>query len=414
MVELLVVISIVMLLAAILVPVFQNFSRSQEQNSCMDNLRKLGVAVAIFHDDFGAYPAAPLPPFVATVGEAAAAAPLTAQPAAIQAQWQAQEYTPVPLRLADSAAAGASTVEVLAPPTVSLISAWRPATDADGNTVQVTVKVAAWEITSLVSTAVEDNEIVTIALSTHPAVPGWTRYTVTLATPLAGEYAARSGQVMSVLDPRVNNNGLEALYELYLGDRGSYTQSRTLFHCPTLKANASIKGAPPFWEGYNTYDQSYNYDQYDLAIWAFDTAMGYDDRLRAGTIAESQDAYLARFTSGLNRSRQLQNPTPPADTVVCWCFGHRPVPSPAYLVPESPDGVALPAPDRTFDLSQAAAQIEMRELGRRRRSERDLVLWVDGTVDVSQPYLLRGQDEGNEATFTWVPPFLSAPGAARQ
>ncbi len=353
MVELLVVISIVMLLAAILVPTFKNFARSQEQNSCMDNLRKLGVAVAAYHDDYGVYPAAPLPPFVATVGEAAAAAPLTAmQPDEILQRWRANNCTPSALRVTSISG---TTCEVESSLTLSqMIALLNPKKEGAVVVAEVNVRVANWDEDVLlgIEATTVNGDVTRVSAATAP--PPYA-YAVPL-TSLTGTYAASSGQTVCVLDPRTDNIGLAKLYKLYLSDLGSYTQSRTLFHCPSLKADASMNNSvDPFWGGYNTYDQTYNFDQYDATIRAFDTALGYGE---------------------LHRCRQLMNPTPPADTVVCWCFGHRKVPS-SYVA---------------ADFSATAG----------RRSERDLVLWVDGTVDVMRPYSLLGNDEHSYQ----VPPFL--------
>lgn len=59
LVELLVVISIVAVLASITLPVYFNMERSQQLNSCINNLRALGVAVAMYREDYPGYPLAP-------------------------------------------------------------------------------------------------------------------------------------------------------------------------------------------------------------------------------------------------------------------------------------------------------------------------------------------------------------------
>jgi len=224
-----------------------------------------------------------------------------------------------------------------------------------------------------------------------------------------------------VLDPRTGNFGLATLYFTYVDEgrnaelRGSATDTDadlthgpSFFHCPqmhsTVDANKPSKPTPPpppdadvphhqpeiyvadahnrkvdpLWSGYNTYDMTYNYDQYDGTIRALDGALGY------GT---------------LHTARQLQNPNAPADTVVCWCYGHKQSQLPTYyaLDPSVPD----------VDGNLASARHA--ETGR--RTERDVVLWLDGSINVMTPTLVRaigGTDD--KAKYFWTPPFLYAPG----
>ena len=171
---------------------------------------------------------------------------------------------------------------------------------------------------------------------------------------------------------------------------GMYGLSKSLFHCPQIEATrdvqteANLRAATEgsgytrnirfdtLLSGYNTYDVTYNYDQYNNAIRLFDARVGF---------------------GSLNASRQLKNKYPPADTVVCWCYGHRPNQSPD-VDPGHPEAADIPSEGALGKMQQG------------RRGDRMLVLWVDGTVAAVTPYAIRGADN----MYYWVPPFLYAQG----
>lgn len=201
--------------------------------------------------------------------------------------------------------------------------------------------------------------------------------------------------------PRIARYGMATLYFEYLHDRKDYLRSRNVYHCPSItrtenvdiRGNIRVKHAEypsdsdlwtfdPLWAGFNTYDVTYNFDQYDADIRNFDEALG----------SEYQ-------TQQLNERRQLSNPRAPADTVVCWCYGHRRDPSPNYPLADSLDpDLAKPATDRA-----------LRDALRGRLNERDVILWLDGTVDSMRPYLMEGSNG-----YYWVPPFLYTPEGGAQ
>ncbi|HVW02690.1 MAG TPA: DUF1559 domain-containing protein [Planctomycetaceae bacterium] len=56
LVELLVVIGIIVLLMALLLPAIQAARESSRSSQCMSNLRQMGLAIQLFHDQNGAYP----------------------------------------------------------------------------------------------------------------------------------------------------------------------------------------------------------------------------------------------------------------------------------------------------------------------------------------------------------------------
>ncbi|MHB9109745.1 MAG: prepilin-type N-terminal cleavage/methylation domain-containing protein [Armatimonadota bacterium] len=171
---------------------------------------------------------------------------------------------------------------------------------------------------------------------------------------------------------------------------GIYGMSKKLFHCPQIETtrdvqtDANLRAATEgsgyarnirfdtLLSGFNTYDVTYNYDQYHNAIRYFDARLGF---------------------GSMNASRQLKEKYPPADTVVCWCYGHRRDQTPAYE-PGDPEG-----PDVQGDGALVKAQ-------QSRRGDKVLVLWVDGSVAAVSPYTIRGADN----MHYWVPPFLYAQG----
>ena len=219
---------------------------------------------------------------------------------------------------------------------------------------------------------------------------------LTVSWPLASGYAG------GTVNRAVGNFGLASMYYLYLTDKRNYLQTIQRFHCPELRRTEKVNrglllantpgsgdGArqfDPSWSGYNTYDLTYNYDQYGGAIAEFDTALGYDD--------------LANGDAGMNNKRQLRNSMPPADTVVCWCFGHGANKSPIYWA----------EPPVTIDPTDPNAKSK-REYEAERAKDVRLVLWADGTVLPIRPVLMKAKAAN---TYVWVPPFLYTPGDAHR
>lgn len=169
-----------------------------------------------------------------------------------------------------------------------------------------------------------------------------------------------------------------------------YGLSKRQFHCPQVETTENVdtdanlrmstEGSgftrslrfDTLLSGFNTYDVTYNYDQYDNDIRYFDARLGFNE---------------------LNARRQLKEKYPPADTVVTWCYGHRPDQTPSFDpgAPDEPDLI-----DESFIARQEQNQ----------RDKKVLILWVDGAVDAMSPYLARGADDA----FYWVPPFLYSRG----
>ncbi len=368
-VEVLVVISIIALLAAILVPTFFNVSKSQRQTSCISNLHEIGVAVGQYREDYEAYPPAPLPAYLRSGGSDLNVMPMVQQPLDVTTSWQTNNVTPKLYTLAAAAAVGATSLQL---------------------TVQPDAVTLPLHTNLLLSDP--DAGVAEVA-----AVSGITGTTVNLALPLTQAYA-----VGSSVDARFANFGLYGLYYQYFGlDKRDYVKTAQLFHCPALEATAGVDrdantnatasfGVPrkdPLMAGYDTYDITYNYDQYSAEISTFDLCLG---------------------TPGLNSSRMLRNAQAPADSVVCWCYAHRGTPLVTY-VPPDPSAPALTVPTGTSNEKRLVNGLEAN-----RRDERDLVLLLDGAVDIVNPELLTGKATGGQHLYYWVPPFLHVAGEVRQ
>ncbi len=182
-----------------------------------------------------------------------------------------------------------------------------------------------------------------------------------------------------------------------LTDNGSIerTFSPSSFHCPQLtdpaevnadfrtatvnrcrSGSATLRRVDPLWGGVNTYDVTYNYDQYDNDMRNFDLALG-----NSPATTFTQSTHPASLPATANSVRQLQNPFAPADTVVCWCYGHRPMQEPNYVIDSTPDYTVVAS------ASSVTAANQVHAYQARRQSDRMLVLWVDGSVNRWTPIL---------------------------
>lgn len=375
LVELLVVIVIIAALAAIILPVYATFDRNHKQNVCINNLRAIGVALAQYRDDregeeasVRRYPVGAPAAYLMSRGLDAAEMPYTALPGRSfsgsgidDLEVVSNGTSPVPtkyeVKIADIA-------DPLLPGSIDTY-VWRM-NDAASWTNAAPLPLVAEALINGV-------EIRFGADIGHAATDTWTFYT-------------------GIDNATANQFGLATLYYQYLDDEKDYVTSYRLFHCPAqeeterLDRRRNIEAYPalrdfrrfdPLWAGYNTYDVTYNFNQYEGDIAAFDQHLGQP---------------------GLNAPRQLSKPNPPADTVVTWCYGHRRSPQPSYTTPADDQGV------------QGSADFRRRAMDAR-RSERDLVLWLDGTVDTVRPYLAQNVQTGD---WYWVPPFLYSPGEGQR
>jgi hypothetical protein len=194
---------------------------------------------------------------------------------------------------------------------------------------------------------------------------------------------------------KAGNFGLATLYYQYLDDKKDYMRSVNRYHCPNMQKTAGVDRGEvlkqanandaalsdyrvfdPLWAKYNTYDVTYNYDQFQNLILDYDDALGYGE---------------------VNIKRQLHFTTPPADTVVCWCYGHTRAQRPITVIEKADASV-------NTEQERRAAEAE-------RASEVNLVLWADGTVLPVRPYLAQKK---SAPVYYWVPPFLYSPGDARR
>ncbi|MHB9131380.1 MAG: type II secretion system protein [Armatimonadota bacterium] len=472
LVELLVVIAIVAMIAAILLPVFLTMGRRVNQHTCLNNLHAIGVALAQYRDDYGAYPDAPMPSYL-KAGKAADI-PFSQRPGVAK-----PTFTGTGLN--DMTSGGSFTGNTTMTYRVYITlqdpmadkfqwsddggTTWN-GTDIDitggaqtlNNGVQITFSATTghdlgdlakyWEFVAgpIPTNWVDWRRQPTAKITDDPQVAaGSTDVTVddpasftdgmrvvirgsgvsevAIIDTIAGNtLTLRTGLLYDhpkgdTIDPgfqyqdvdtlnnvRYGNYGLAKLFQLYLTDTRDYLRNRQLYHCPAITATEGVDRSAtlnkvdeatefrtfdPLWAGYNTYDVTYNYDQFYDEILAFD-----------GVIGSGQ----------LNAPRQLFNANVPADTVICWCYGHLETPTPSYLDPTKPaftlDTALVSTPEAQRDLIQANEKLH--------RSESRLVLWIDGTVDVAHPYLMPGRAVGGQIPYYWVPPFLYSKGDWRK
>lgn len=420
-VELLVVVGIMALLASITLPVIMSMSRNTRYNNCMDNLREIGVALALYRSDYGYYPAAPQPKFLQSQGQDWRSMPYSTTQLSFDADALAISKESVtfkhdvdleakmPVLLTDTRTGTAedAVIDTVAAGTVTFTNALRQ-TYTEGGVLQpkpiaIVGRLDGYSVVVKRTDGLHEGMRVMIKRDGSetieqpmiesigsPDVNNNNAVTITFADKFSAYLQHHSGDT---LEPAVGNFGLATLYFLYYNDEKNYMRSYQRYHCPELRAkatvdrNAIIKAVvvnspetkeyrtfDPLWAGYNTYDLTYNYDQYSEGLAEYDDVMGYGN---------------------INSQRQLRNPTPPVDTVVCWCYGHSGA--------ERPDGVNVESATGVTGATKA-------ETEETRFNKVRLVLWVDGSVGSVRPYLVRSQAKG----YYWVPSFLYTPGDGRK
>ncbi|MHB9025628.1 MAG: type II secretion system protein [Armatimonadota bacterium] len=470
LIELLAVVIIITLLVAITLPVYMRMGRSQKQSACMGNMRELGIALTLYwQDNHYTYPRAPHPEYLQSQGTDPTTLPYSRNPAQGPWEVTAVNSGQSQLTTSGTYTGGATAkyrVEVdgtnpdtfkwsdddgvtwdstlvaitgkpqvlndgvsvtfelkgghavgdawtfLVGPMLPGWTVWQPtasakltvaATAGDSSlTVDDAAGLLLNERASLIDPQTSVSEVVVVS--------GTGGTTVSLATPLVNGYpigaVLDSGYELIIdTDPAntpTKNFGLATMYYLFFNDQKDYLRSRRHLHCPAflktnnidrsanltalrdsidpnVAASAPFREFDPLWAGYNNYDFTYNYDQYHNAILAYDAAVGLGD---------------------LNGARQLKNRYPPADTVVSWCYGHRDAPVMDYPDPATP-AFTVPTTIDPDDLN-----VLIRDTEKTMRGRRDVVLWVDGTVQLMHPTLVRGREAGGNWSYYWVPPFL--------
>lgn len=481
--------AIVALLAAIIVPIFSTSSRRVNQQTCMNNLHALGVNLTQYWQDYGAYPAAPLPAYLRTLdpkyvpfGYLPTHATCSALNVAIPAdelravseftgtdptsfiaevkittlgldgspdeyEWTDNNWntkhgpfaiteveTKLPLSRGvsiifkskyDHEVGDAWTVTLIPPlydpdndeGILSLARTWLQwQTPPPGEETITTALIPADSTVTPVSVnrtdflqndraaviRTEDGERELFIVKAVDLVSS----TILTYQPINGIYPVGSiiepGYFEFTMNPNDPDHPLDSdIYRRFIsGNFGLarflevYGLNKRQYHCPQIEATADVEtganlrmsteGAgytrhvrfDTLLSGFNTYDATYNYDQYDNDIRYFDARLGFGE---------------------LNAKRQLKEKYPPADTVVTWCYGHRKDQTPSFDhgSPDDPD-------------VELATSIDNQQQSR--RNSKTLVLWVDGTVASISPYLARGADD----MFYWVPPFLYSRGEWQQ
>lgn len=482
LIELLVVVAIIALLASITLPAFVNMSRSNRFKICSQNLHDIGVALALYHADYGVYPAGANPDYLRSRGKDWVNIPFSkkaqiailSQPKPtvlevpslngleigfnitvrdrkdfpLNTEWKtitdiktttsipttyeltldsalinsfdANGFIEVPGRLSFALTSGIAPNEVAIPiPNNNIMM-------ADSISAQcvpgltVTLKQNAIQqirtgtiIGSQVTTDANNQTIVSVAFS-EP---------VNLATDNTPAFYSAGGS----LELPVGNFGLSTLYYLYLNDEKNYLRNITLFHCPELRGTLNVdrgmnlnllrnlagqdptaytayRQFDPLWSGYNTYDVTYNYSQFADVIRSFDQVLDYGD---------------------VNSKRQLQNPNAPADTVVCWCYGHG---GQSVVLGDDYAGSDVKNVQEIHNGQPVTVQRKITTFARleqqKRSSRSNLVLWLDGTVSPVAPYLMKKRqtnlsnvvDPNNPVAdqYYWVPSCLYTLGDMRR
>jgi prepilin-type N-terminal cleavage/methylation domain-containing protein len=397
LVELLVVIGMMAVLAAIIVPGYMSVERSQKLNGCMNHLRAIGVALAMYREDYGSYPPAPAPAYLESSGSDATYLPFSSGTGTAFAPSDA-----LPGHLNDLTVGGSYN----GPPMKYIV---RLASAGTPDQFEWSVNNGGtWEPAQDIPTDVP----------VPPALPQ--TVDATLSNNVTIKFGADTGHTVGdtwtfwVGVERVRQYGLALLYWEYLNDKHDYVRSRNLYHCPAMldtenvnlrgnlealwaqdADNQALRKFDPLWSGFNTYDVTYNYDQYNIpvatepdgAIVKFDKAIGFTDAKG----------------NWPNERRQLKYNDAPADTVVCWCYAHTRGQSPTVEDANSGEPDVVGGPDA------------VRNALRARRNETNLVLWADGTVALVRPYLTQKKDPVNgQPAYFWTPPYLaSADGGVR-
>lgn len=523
LVEVLVVAAIITLILAITIPAFNSYSANRDQNSCMINLRKLGVALIEYHDDYGHYPpAVPTPylsqsnpnpeylpfahplPVLVTSGNTSAMT-VTAQQytgttdrryevqgglgvGQDQYAWTGEEFdtaTNTWTALPGGSGTIASTVDIgdhvilnFSQPTYTSVRTWKfyvspapagietwmPSTTLSNDTV---LGGATLDVASAAAFSAGDTLIIRNAASTeYVTVQSISSNTVTLNQGLLATVPYQVADTNVTKMVYGNQYGLATLYKLYLDDQRDYMKSYHTYHCPSMLSTKDVDRLgvlnsfmsakafrcefDPLWNGYNTYDVTYNYSQFDNEIAAFSTSLG---------------------VAGLHTPRQLKHANAPPDTVVTWCPAHRkpqtidwallqpdgktPTAGAPALKIADPNASVIKAGEKERYaklLTQLLDDLESGGRPHRRLQEingshttyisdilidglkdctdpttppdlsggmyygmkSDVVLWLDGTVSTEQQRLVRGPDAGMYRTYHWMPPYLYTRGDERE
>jgi len=370
-VELMIVVAIASLLAAIVLPVFSMYRENLRYNSCVNNLKQIGVALSMYHSEYDSYP-----------------------------EQVNRDYSFYSLSSNADYVSAATRANMI------------PFSSVPNNTTDMTdINYYEWVRVSVIEAEaqrkVEDDDpgLSGAAFTARVAEVLAEFLDATNSPPDAPYYYYDQNDIMVTANHKsvayrkllitndnkdtrlkIKNYGLASLYELYLSDTKDYINSFKYFHCPNMfdtekvdqRAllalsfnNGENRDFDPFLNGYNTYELTYNYNQFNNEIIAYNRMLG--------------------FGPTLDLNRQLSSKNPPADTVVCWCYGHSNSQS-ASVLPQNNNRIAATGPD-----------INIRALERTRNREVAVVLWLDGGVSKIPPKIALNKD--NDTAY-FVPPYL--------
>jgi len=402
LVEIMVVIAIAALLAAVLLPVFAMYRKNIRYNTCVDNLKQLGVSLNMYYGEYGTYPeqssrdylfySSPGNEGYVSLNQTADFMPYNSIPG---------DTTP---EQNEGERAGMNEVSHFV--WVRLQVIWdyaeylvREENDWLSEDEEENVTKGLTEEDLRDQTEIKVEELLAFTVNEDPVDPYY--YFEQNDIRLTSESLLDEGQTLDnkfyvyrkilIRDDnkdrllKTNNYGLSTLYSLYLDDKKDYLRTYTYYHCPEFMETEVIdhgamlkettqpgnRNIDPLLNGYNSYDLTYNYNQFNNEIIAFNKLMGYGD---------IQDI-----------SRQLSMKNPPSDTVICWCFGH----SPGQI------SNILPQNDmRAVDFDDID---DLKRMEHQNRNEISVVLWLDGSVEKMSPYIVLNKAR-DKAYF--VPPYL--------
>jgi len=369
-VEIMIVVAIASLLAAIILPVFSIYRENIRYNSCVNNLKQIGVALNMYHSEYGSYPE--------QVNRDYSFYSLNSNADYVSETTRANM---IPFSSVPSDMTGINYYEWLS--VLSIENDVRAQVLDDNPTLGEDVPALNAEVSSQLAAL----------LATTNSTPDDPYYYYDqndiMVTNNNKSVAYRKLLISNENKNsrlKLKNYGLATLYELYLSDTKDYINSFKYFHCPSMFDTEKVdqrgflaltadgganRDFDPFLNGYNTYELTYNYNQFNNEIIAYNRMLGFGDTL--------------------DLNRQLSSKNPPADTVVCWCYGHSNSQS-ASVLPQNNSRIVYTGPN-----------IDVRALERTRNKEVAVVLWLDGGVSKVPPKIAINKDE-NTAYF--VPPYL--------
>lgn len=218
MIELLLVIAIIAILAAMVLPVFNKVKSNNRYSGCIENLKEIGSALSLYRSEHEEFPAAPNPKFL---------------------NFGQPSFIPFATRPADLVELNSFSPDY---------SEWRTPTDDVNDTV--------FDFVQMPVTTTQD--------ITDPTLP-----TVVMSIK---NYGLATLYWLYLQDERNYLTNYQLLH--CPAQTGTATVKRSA-KIDSLQANnmSDPRRFDPLWAGYNSYDRNYNYDQFNNEIKAYDEVM---------------------------------------------------------------------------------------------------------------------------------------------